>query len=156
MKQFFKFHIWMLLLSCGTGFLAGTGIYTFYFAEGASYISNDPEVCVNCHIMKPQYDSWQKASHHAAATCNDCHVPHDLMGKYFAKAENGYHHSKAFTLGNFHEPIMIKPQNASILEANCRYCHQEIASQMGITYHNPADKIDCVRCHQSVGHGPRK
>jgi hypothetical protein len=30
-------------------------------------------VCVNRHIMQPQYDSWQKASHHSITTCIDCH-----------------------------------------------------------------------------------
>jgi hypothetical protein len=24
-------------------------------------MSDDPKVCVNCHIMQPQYDSWQIA-----------------------------------------------------------------------------------------------
>ena len=92
------------------GLLAGVGGYTLLYAEGLSYMSADPKVCVNCHIMQPQYDSWQKASHHTVATCVDCHLPHSFIGKYLAKAENGYHHSKAFTLQDFHEPILIKAQ----------------------------------------------
>ena len=65
----------------------GVGGYTFLYAEGFSYMSDDPAVCVNCHIMQPQYDSWQKASHHTVATCVDCHLPHDFFRKYLAKAE---------------------------------------------------------------------
>ena len=34
------------------------------------------------------------------------------LPKLIAKAENGCNHSKAFTLQNFHEPIMITPRNA--------------------------------------------
>jgi cytochrome c nitrite reductase small subunit len=34
-------------------------------------------------------------------------------------------HSKAFTLQDFHEPIMIKADNARILQANCLRCHGE-------------------------------
>ena len=60
------------------------------YAEGASYFSTNPQSCANCHIMREQYDSWQKASHHANAKCIDCHLPHDFVGKYVAKAENGY------------------------------------------------------------------
>jgi len=55
--------------------------------------------------MREQYDGWQKTTHHAVATCNDCHVPHDLIGKYMAKVEHGYRHSKGFTFQDFHEPI---------------------------------------------------
>ncbi len=93
------------------GALLGTGAYTFKYAEGFSYLSADPRACVNCHIMNPQYDSWQQAGHHTVATCVDSHLPHAFIPKYIAKAENGYHHSVAFTFQNFHEPIMIKNNN---------------------------------------------
>src|SRR5690349_14990155 len=94
-----------LLLSSLVGIFIGVGTYTFSYAEGASYMSNDPAACVNCHIMRDQFEGWQKGPHHANATCNDCHVPYDFVGKYMAKAEHGWRHSKAFTLGGFHEPI---------------------------------------------------
>jgi cytochrome c nitrite reductase small subunit len=32
--------------------------------------------------MDGYYASWQKGPHHGVAVCNDCHVPHDLAGKY--------------------------------------------------------------------------
>lgn len=113
-----------LIYALMAGMLTGLGCYTFIYAEGFSYAGSAPEVCVNCHIMQPQYDSWQKSSHHAVARCIDCHLPHNLMGKYIAKAENGYHHSKAFTLQNFNEPIMIKTGNSRILAKNCIAMHQ--------------------------------
>jgi cytochrome c nitrite reductase small subunit len=91
------------------GLLAGLAGYTFFYAKGLSYLSNDPRACVNCHIMRDQYDGWQKSSHHAHATCNDCHVPHTFAVKWATKASNGYHHSEGFTLQDFHEPIQIKP-----------------------------------------------
>jgi cytochrome c nitrite reductase small subunit len=156
MRKWSKINGWVLLLAGLVGFVFGLGCYTVYYAEGLSYLSNDPKACANCHIMRDQYEGWQKASHHAAATCNDCHVPYDLVGKYFAKAENGYHHSKAFTLQDFHEPIMIKEKNSAILQQNCRRCHSEFVSQTTMTLHTNADKLDCVHCHQSVGHGALK
>ena len=66
----------MIVLAILLGMLAGIGGFTFLYAEGFSYMSDNPKVCVNCHIMQPQYDSWQKASHHTVATCVDCHLPH--------------------------------------------------------------------------------
>jgi cytochrome c nitrite reductase small subunit len=141
------------ILSILIGVLLGVGGYTFLYAEGFSYMSDDPEVCINCHIMQPQYDSWQKASHHAVAVCVDCHLPHDFFGKYIAKAENGWHHSKGFTLQNFHEPIMIKTPNARILQENCLACHEDLVHELVIGVNGSADEVQCVHCHVTVGHG---
>ena len=46
------------------GTLLGAGGYTFVAAKGASYLSNDPQVCVACHIMREEYDGWRHGSHH--------------------------------------------------------------------------------------------
>jgi cytochrome c nitrite reductase small subunit len=144
------------LLAVVIGIGGGIGCYTFFYAQGLSYLSSDPKACVNCHIMREQYDGWEKGSHHAFATCSDCHIPHTFIGKWTTKALNGYHHSEAFTLQNFHEPIQIKPGNAAILNANCLYCHRDYVRE--ITAHRvPGDEtLYCVRCHDSVGHGPRR
>ena len=105
------------------GAFVGSGVYTFFSAHGLSYMSDEPEVCVNCHIMRQEYNDWRHASHHANAVCNDCHLPHDsLAGKYTVKALNGWHHGRAFTMQDFAEPIRIKPGNAKVLEANCLRC----------------------------------
>jgi len=142
-----------MVLSILLGAVLGLGAYTFHYAEGGSYFSNDPKACVNCHIMRDSYDSWQKSSHHAVATCNDCHVPHDFLGKYLSKAENGYHHSRAFTFQDFHEPIRIKPGNAKALQANCVACHRDVTHDI-VTYGSAGEPSnECVRCHLSVGHG---
>jgi len=141
------------ILSVFLGVLAGVGAVTFRYAEGLSYFSTDPKACVNCHIMGPQYDSWQKASHHTVATCVDCHLPHDFFGKYIAKAENGWNHSKGFTLQDFPEPIMITPKNARILQANCLDCHQDMVHDLVAGVTTDLDAVSCVHCHKSVGHG---
>jgi cytochrome c nitrite reductase small subunit len=133
----------------------GIGAFTFKYGKGLSYFSANPEACQNCHIMRPQFDSWQKASHHTAATCVDCHLPHDFIGKYLAKAENGYNHSKAFTLQNFHEPIMITPKNSRILQNNCLVCHQRMIANIQDQAHANTEGMMCVHCHITVGHGER-
>jgi cytochrome c nitrite reductase small subunit len=142
-----------LVLSVLVGVLAGFGIFTLLYAEGLSYLSNDPAACANCHIMWPQYEGWQKASHHTAATCVDCHLPHDFIGKYTAKAVNGYHHSYGFTLQNFHEPIHIKGNNARILQDNCLRCHEGLVHDMLAAAEPRRDEVACVHCHATVGHG---
>jgi len=141
------------ILAILLGLLSGIGIFTFKYAEGFSYLSADPKACVNCHIMNPQYDSWQKSSHHAVATCVDCHLPHAFIPKYIAKAENGYHHSLAFTTQNFQEPIMIKTKNSRILQKNCVRCHEDMVFEMFRRDINNPDALRCVHCHSTVGHG---
>lgn len=133
------------------GVLAGVGVATFDYAEGTSYLSTDPAACANCHIMQPQYDSWQKSSHHTAATCVECHLPEAFVAKYVAKAENGWNHSRGFTLQDFPEPILITPGNAEILHANCLRCHADFVHAQDGTWAEGAPR--CVRCHASVGHG---
>ncbi len=148
------YHRRMVILAIALGVFVGLGGYTFRYAEGLSYFSTDPAACANCHIMQSQYDSWQKSSHHAVAKCIDCHLPHDFIGKYIAKAENGYHHSKGFTLQNFHEPIMIKSKNSQILQDNCISCHDDFVHELISGTTSDPNSIRCVHCHSSVGHGP--
>ncbi|HEY3352383.1 MAG TPA: NapC/NirT family cytochrome c, partial [Polyangia bacterium] len=104
------------------GAFAGLGLFTFNYAAGTAYLSNDPAACANCHLMNDQFESWRKGPHHAVATCNDCHVPPQFPAKYVAKARNGYHHSMGITLQParpddpgarrvFEEPVRIKDTN---------------------------------------------
>ncbi|MCC6445142.1 MAG: cytochrome c nitrite reductase small subunit [Armatimonadetes bacterium] len=128
---------------------AGLGGYTFYYASGHSYLSNDPRACVNCHIMRPQYDAWQNSSHHTVAACNDCHTPHSLVPKYRVKASNGFRHSAYFTLGNFREPIRITPGNLRVVEENCKRCHGHLTAAIQGQH---GENLSCSGCHRRVGH----
>jgi cytochrome c nitrite reductase small subunit len=136
-----------MIASALGGIVAGMGGYTFVYAKGGSYLTNDPAACAHCHVMQDQYDAWQKGSHHSVATCNDCHTPQSLIPKYFTKAVNGWNHSRAFTTGDFHEPIRITQRNHEIVEQQCRRCHEDVVQALG-----PASESSCVRCHDSVGH----
>ncbi len=133
------------------GVIGGLGAFTFDYAEGLSYLSTDSAACANCHIMLPQYDAWQKSSHHDVATCADCHLPDEFPDKYIAKSENGWSHSKAFTIQDFQEPIIIKPKNSDILQKNCLRCHSKILNDQFLSFSSNAPR--CVRCHVAVGHG---
>ena len=62
-----------IVLAVTIGVAMGIGGYTFRYAEGLSYLQVDPKACVNCHIMRPEYDAWQNSSHHQVAVC----VPED-------------------------------------------------------------------------------
>jgi cytochrome c nitrite reductase small subunit len=135
------------------GAFAGIGFFTFGYGEGYAYLSDDPEACINCHIMQPHYDSWLGSSHHAHATCNDCHLPRNAR-RWLAKADNGFFHSWAFTFQDFHEPIQIKERNLRILQANCVSCHETMVGHL-LPETILGEAVNCFTCHHSVGHGAR-
>jgi cytochrome c nitrite reductase small subunit len=135
------------------GVITGLGAFTFDYGEGLSYFSTDPRACTNCHIMNDQFNSWTKASHHGFATCVDCHLPHELLPKYIAKADNGFWHSKGFTFQDFHEPIMIRPRNERILHENCMRCHEDFVHDIVAGSTTAKDAVNCIQCHRAVGHG---
>lgn len=137
-----------IVLGCVLGIAVGISGYTFIYAKGFSYLTNDSAACANCHIMNDYYAGWIKSSHRSAAVCNDCHTPAGFLPKYATKASNGFWHSVAFTSGRFPEPLRIKPHNREITEKACHKCHQEIVAAL----HYTAEDLSCVRCHRSVGH----
>lgn len=140
---------WPLAAAFSLALFLGLSVFTLIEGRAFSYFSTRSEACANCHVMQAQYDGWRHGSHHAVASCSDCHIPASFVGKYLAKAENGWHHSRAFTTGGFREPIRIKPKNAAILEANCRRCH---ADAIAHTSPGPRPPLPCVHCHAHVGH----
>jgi cytochrome c nitrite reductase small subunit len=85
----------------------------------------------------------------------DCHLPEALVPKLLAKASNGWHHSRGFTLEDFHEPIMIKPGNARILQDNCLRCHGDVVHELVAGVTTDKNALTCVHCHAAVGHGER-
>jgi cytochrome c nitrite reductase small subunit len=131
------------------GIVVGLGFYTFVYARGYSYLSSNPTACTNCHVMQEYYDAWMKSGHHAVAKCNDCHTPHNFIGKYAVKMENGFNHSWRFTTGMFPDNIEIRPRDAAVTEGACRSCHAEITTAI-IGAHDKG--MSCIKCHFDVGH----
>lgn len=134
------------------GAVVGIGGFTFIYARGYSYLTNDPQACVNCHVMRDQFDGWVKSSHRSVATCNDCHTPHDLVGKYYTKARNGFWHSFYFTTGGFPEPIRIGEYNHAVAERACRSCHESVVQAIEGSHNQMGGELSCTRCHSNVGH----
>ena len=157
-----------LVLAILVGALVGVGSATFDYASGLSYLSNDPEACVNCHIMNDQFDSWRKGPHHAAATCNDCHVPPHFPEKYLAKARNGWHHSVGFTFQpaspdapGAEAPSSRSPSASSRRTArSCRTtaCAATATSSTTSSAAAPGPTTPSAACTatEAVGHGARR
>ena len=61
----------LVTAAIAAGTAVGIGAFTFVYAKGASYLSTEPAVCANCHIMGEHFDAWQRSSHRTAAGCAD-------------------------------------------------------------------------------------
>lgn len=130
--------------------VAAVGLYTTDFT---AYLGNDPTTCNNCHVMDAAYEGWYHASHQEWATCGDCHTPHALIPKYIVKAQSGYHHVSAFTLGHIPDAIRAKESSRKIINDNCIYCHSETVEDI-VNSPMQGDR-PCFDCHRDVGHGNR-
>ena len=150
---------WMLAVTIVMGILVGLVIYIFNISNAISYLSDDPETCINCHVMVPQYATWNHSSHRENATCNDCHVPHDnVFNKYYFKAKDGLRHATIFTLRNEPQVIFIKEEGKKVVHDNCVRCHNELLNdsklitQTSFNLHSKTER-ECWECHREVPHG---
>ncbi len=163
MKRIFKFFIpppqWRLPVILLLGVLGGLGVLTLYISNAVSYMSDDPLACVNCHVMTPQYATWQHGSHGRVTTCNDCHVPHDNVFRTYAfKASDGLRHATMFTLRLEPQVIQIKEAGVGVVQENCIRCHTDLihkvtAKSVTGTSAAAGEGFLCWDCHREVPHG---
>lgn len=135
------------------GVALGLGTYTFAYAKGYSYLTNDPAACANCHVMRDHYAAWTRSSHRAVAVCNDCHTPPGLAAKYSTKARNGFWHSFYFTTGRYPDPLRITSRNHDVTELACRKCHAELTASIDPAHAETGrGGLSCTKCHNDAGH----
>ena len=148
---------WLAPIILLTAVLLGAGLAIAHISRATSYLSDDPRACINCHIMDPQYATWQHGSHGRFTTCNDCHVPHDsVFKKYFFKAKDGTRHASMFMLRLEPQVIRIHEEGANAVQANCLRCHGNLVGDTH-DYKGGAAHADtsrkCWECHRETPHG---
>ncbi len=150
---------WRVPVIVLAGILVGLGLYTLRISNAVSYFSDRSETCMNCHVMAPQFASWQHSSHARFTICNDCHVPHDnVLRKYLFKAQDGLRHSTVFTLRQEPQVIHVKEAGIAVIQENCIRCHLHLVEQTtavevsGANYAHGRGKL-CWQCHRETPHG---
>ncbi|RZT93197.1 cytochrome c nitrite reductase small subunit [Ancylomarina subtilis] len=150
---------WRIPVMIVLGAFVGLGVHVLYLSKALSYLSDDPKTCVNCHVMAPQYATYQHSSHREVATCNDCHVPHNnVFNKYFFKAKDGLRHATIFATRTEPEVIFILEEGRQVVHNNCIRCHSQtltdpkLAAKVPNHAHNTQDRV-CWECHREVPHG---
>jgi cytochrome c nitrite reductase small subunit len=150
---------WRLPVLFVLGVLSGLALLTLYVSNAVSYLSDKPETCVNCHVMAPQYATWQHGSHGRVTTCNDCHVPHDtFVRKYLFKARDGLRHASMFTLRLEPQVIRIKEAGIGVVQENCIRCHGHLVDRVSLKEvtamsAHAGDGPLCWSCHRETPHG---
>jgi cytochrome c nitrite reductase small subunit len=150
---------WIVPVSIAASVITGILIYLFYISRAGSYLSDKPEACVNCHIMAPQYATWNHSSHREAAHCNDCHVPHNNeLNKYYFKAKDGMRHATIFTMRAEPQVIMILEAGQRVVKQNCIRCHEKLLTDNRMESVNAGftmlrEERPCWECHREVPHG---
>lgn len=141
------------------GAFVGLSLYTMTISRATSYLFDEPAACVNCHVMAPHYATWFHSSHRAAATCNDCHVPHDnVFNQYLTKAQDGARHAYVFTLRAEPDIIRLNDRAERIVQDNCLRCHATLNERVSAHRVTGADLTagvgkTCWSCHREVPHG---
>jgi hypothetical protein len=109
--------------------------------------------CAYCHIMKPEYLTWQ-ASSHKNFSCMECHGAtsiKDKAGLVQRVAKNLYRYvTKTYSL-----PVQVKSE---ISDRRCVKCHslnREITSATDIIVPHRkhfSKGVQCVTCHNDAAH----
>jgi cytochrome c nitrite reductase small subunit len=150
---------WRLPVLFLAGFFVGLVGLVAHVSRATSYLSDDPATCVNCHVMAPEYVTWANSAHRRAATCNDCHVPHDNYLRHYAfKASDGARHAFMFTFRLEPQVIRIHPAGQRVVQQNCVRCHTGALQATGLAAvrgddTQGADGLRCWDCHRETPHG---
>lgn len=150
---------WRLPVIVLLGVFVGLGVFVLHISKAFSYLSDDPETCMNCHVMAPQYATWSHSAHRETATCVDCHVPHDsLARKYFFKGKDGLRHSAIFTMRKEPQVIRILEEGIHVVQENCLRCHETLLTDSKVlpltrTFHHARQDRLCWECHRETPHG---
>lgn len=151
--------MWRVPVIISLAVLVGLGLVVLRISNAVSYLSDDPKACINCHVMWPEYVTWQHSSHARVAICNDCHVPHDnVFHKYAFKAMDGLRHSSMFTFRMEPQVIRTKSAGIAVIQENCKRCHEPLISRVSLrtmtakTIVHGEGKL-CWQCHRETPHG---
>jgi len=150
---------WKTMVIIISGAIIGLGLYAVYASNAVSYLGDNPETCVNCHVMSPEYLTWYHSAHREVAMCNDCHVPHENFAKkYIFKAKDGARHAYVYTTRNEPQTIFIKEEAKEVVQNNCLRCHEKLIKNYKLmvettTYFDHFRNRHCWECHRETPHG---
>ncbi len=147
---------WKIPVIMLVGAFTGLVLFLMKISNATSYLSDDPRVCINCHIMTPQFATWSHSAHRSITDCNECHVPQDNpFRKLYFKANDGLRHATIFTLRKEPHSIYIREPGRRVVHENCVRCHESLFSD-GPGRPEQAMALmrerECLDCHRYTPH----
>lgn len=137
-------------------------------------LSNTETFCLSCHEMRNNiYPEYRKSVHFenasgVRATCSDCHVPREWLGKIVRKirATNELFHKIVGSIDSREKFLNKRLQLAgyvwSAMQDNdsleCRNCHEltymsQSARQLNKAHLRAVDaNMTCIDCHKGIAH----
>lgn len=138
-------------------------------------ITNSTEFCTSCHSMQWVTEEWMMSVHYSnvsgvRAGCSDCHVPHNLGPKLYAKlrAAKDVWHEILGTIDTEEKFEQHRWQMANTVwdhmkatgSEECKSCHAIAAMDLkeqdrsARKKHKKADARNktCIDCHKGVAH----
>jgi len=150
---------WRTTVIILAGIFTGILLLVVHISNAPSYLSDEPETCINCHVMYPYFASWDKGSHGREASCAECHVPQDsFFRKYYVKGSDGLKHATWFTFRWEPQVISIKSRGVSVVQENCIRCHIDLVDMVQLVEVSgrtaaAGDGKLCWDCHKETPHG---
>ncbi|PID42628.1 MAG: cytochrome C [Proteobacteria bacterium] len=170
-KSIKKMQLRVMLVS-GVAGLGLVAILGWVVIDTGLHVTGDYEFCTSCHnTMAPMAIAYKNDLHGGKnpagwrARCVDCHLPHDnALHHLFVKARHGIVDSyMEWTT----EPLDIdwhgnrKNRESFVYDSGCLSCHKYLADasranrkafHLHRVYFARNSGMQCVSCHQHVGH----
>lgn len=134
--------------------ITGLILAAFLGTVGANKLVTNPQLCVKCHVMVPEYETW-KASSHVQYDCTVCHT-RTGPGAFILSKTSAAKWLYLYFTGSYRPPIKM---DYKINDDVCTSCHSGnrdfTPSGDLIIPHDKhaAKKVLCVECHSGVAHG---
>jgi len=170
MKRYFNFlHVKIILASVAlTVVMMTAGSAVYHYSSSTSF-------CILCHEMKfVAEQGWKQSPHFSneegvVAQCEDCHIPPEMMQKFWTKTRDGLKDVAVHTFGESDPEKMDWKElehsaRRKISDTSCIKCHENLtprgSSIKTIVAHRAylrmKDDKKCLDCHRESFHGKFK
>ena len=134
--------------------ITGIVLFVVMAAAGALKMTMAPSFCAKCHVMTPEYVTWE-ASSHARISCTSCHIKPGLGNLLIHKLTASKELLLYFT-DTYERPIKMSHKLSDEVCIQCHSNHRNITPSLDliVPHDKHADKkVNCVECHMGVAHG---
>lgn len=134
--------------------ISGFLLFVLIGTAGAIKLTMSPEFCSKCHVMAPEYATWE-ASAHAQVACVDCHIKPGL-GNLIIHKIAAIKELVLYATNTYERPIKMSEQLDDGICVSCHSKNRKItpSGDLIVPHEKHAAKnVHCVECHSGVAHG---